>query len=329
MEEGSCRGVKVIGKKKDDFTWLSERLDYLTKNDTFKSINSGNGKYISTFRAGAWTILKEMMIAYYSPSYIQILKNQSHIDKVCYLDLFAGSGIVEIEGLSKYYLGSPLVVTKAIRNKFDEYFFFEKDEAKTKQLENLLANEPATIIKGDSNVSIDGILKSISSLRVHSLVFIDPFAMEIKFETIKKFAHVGCDFVITVATEEIFRAVKQWFGNPSWNSTQVNDFFGGEEWKSDLKNIHNDEEIFNYYSDRVVNYAFKKKPKKTKIEKAIGGHHYYVLFTSTGGKGEQPKFFDIIDDFNRRIKNLSGDEILNYLSHYVEGGGSSLRDFFA
>lgn len=317
-----------MGKKKDDYTWLSERINYLTNNDIFRQINSRKNEYIPTFRVGAWTIIKEMTLAYYAPNYIRILRNQYHITHLNYLDLFAGSGLVGLDDLTKYYLGSPLVVTKAIPNKFDKYFFFEKDSAKAGQLTTLLPDENCVIQQGDCNEFIDLILPRISSPRNHSLVFIDPFAMEIKFETIKKFARVGCDLMITVATQEIYRALRQWFDNPTWSSKQVDNFFGDKDWKTSLANIRSDEEIFDYYADRIVKFAFKKIPSSTKIEKQIGGQHYFILFTSTGGQGERPKFFDIIDDFNKRIKNLSGDQIKDYLQHYVEGGGVSLSGFF-
>lgn len=317
-----------MGKKKDDFTWLSERIDILTKNETFNHINSGNESYIPTFRAGAWTIIKEMILPYYSPKYIQIMRKQPFISQLNYLDLFSGSGIVDIEGLKKHYLGSPLVVTKTITEKFDKYYFFEKDSAKTDQLNKLLEGENVIIKTGDCNELVDSALDQISGLGNHSLVFIDPFAMEIDFKTIKKFAGIGCDFVITVSTEEIFRAVRQWFANPNWNSSKVDSFFGGDAWKIELKDINNDEAIFDYYSRLIVQYAFKKTPKSTKVKKTVGGHHYFILFTSTGGKGEKPEFFKIIDSFNSRIDRMDGEQILNYLEHYVESGGTSLSGFF-
>lgn len=316
-----------MGKKKDDFTWLSERINYLTKNETFELINSGGKDYFPTFRVGAWTILKEMILAYYAPNYIRIIRNQPHIKKINYLDLFAGSGIVRLDELSKNYLGSPLVVTKAIPNTFDRYFFFEKDRAKTEQLEELLSAQNCFVHQGDCNELIDYILEQIKSPENHSLVFIDPFAMEIKFETINKFAQVGCDLMITVATQEIYRAMRKWFENPTENSQQLDSFFGDQDWRISLADIKSDEEIFSYYANRIVQFAFKKTPMSTKIEKQIGGQHYFVLFTSTGGQGVTPKWFKIIKSFNERIKNLSGEEITNYLKHYVEGNGASLSRF--
>ncbi len=82
--------------------------------------------------------------------------------------------------------------------------------------------------------------------------------MEIEFITIKKLAKVNCDLMITVATEEILRSIKQWFSNQSIRSETLNKFFGDENWKQELSNVDTDREIFDYYSNKIVKEAFKK-----------------------------------------------------------------------
>ena len=316
-----------MGRPKDDQTWLEERLDYLTKNEVFSQLNSCNAKLIKT-NLGAWTLLKEMALAYYAPTYLTILRKYKYIKQINYLDMFAGSGVVGIEGLSKYYLGSPLVIKKTINKSFDNYYFIEEGHDKAEQLKRLLPEDNCFVEQGDANQVIDRILPKLSGNEKHTLIFIDPFAMEVEFETVKKLSKIKCDLIITVSTEEILRAVKQGLNNPNWNTSKVDHFFGDKEWKGELSEIKNDEEIFKYYSNRIEKYALKKNPNTTIIQKSIDGHHYNILFTSTGGSGTRPKFFNIIDDFNKRIKNLSGDQITSYLKHYIEAKGSSLTDFY-
>ena len=94
-----------------------------------------------------------------------------------------------------------------------------------------------------------------------------------------------------------------------------------------MKFVIIDEEIFDYYSELIMSEAYKKRPVGTKIQKTLDGHHYFVLFTSTWGTGARPKFFNIIDEFSERIKNVSGEQILNYLRHYTEGGGTDLSEY--
>ena len=101
-----------MGKPKDDQTWLNERISYLTRNEVFSNLNSSNTKWTKTSDFGAWTIIKEMVLAYYAPNYLSILGNYGYIKQINYLDMFAGSGVIGIKDLSKYYLGSPLVIKK-------------------------------------------------------------------------------------------------------------------------------------------------------------------------------------------------------------------------
>ena len=301
----------------DEYEWLKNRVNLITiNNDMYKKINSGND-YISPFKPGAWTIIKELLLAYYAPSYIRILKEKPWIHELCYVDLFAGSGIVKLKGLKNNYMGSPLIVKYGISENFNKYYFFDKGVKNITQLKALLSDDDSHIFKGDSNVEIDKILPEISRVGVHSLIFIDPYSTEIKFDTIRKLSNIGCDLMINVATEEIYRALKYYYSQNK-NDNKLNGFFGDDRWKADLINVSNDEEIYDYYAKKVVEETGKKKPTSTRIHKTFNGHHYYILFTSTFGKGERPKFFNIIDCFNKKISELDGKRMMNFIKNNIE-----------
>lgn len=321
-----------MGKSIDDFEWLKRRLTDLTDNTAFKEINLLKETPVLTFRPGAWTMLKEMLLAYYAPNYLRILRNQSWISRLVYVDMFSGSGVIGIEGLKKNYLGSPLVITSCIGSKrFDSYYFMDLEEPKLEQLRGLFnligKTEDIKMYPGDSNVAIKEFISDLQTFGTHSLIFIDPFATEIEFDTIRLLGSIGCDLIVNVATEEIFRSVKQWQNNRTWNSEALDKFFGSTDWKLKLEGVQSDEEIFNYYSELIMTEAYKKRPIGTKIQKTIDGHHYFILFTSTWGKGEKPPFFRIVEEFNQRIQGLSGQQILAYMQHYTEGGGIGLSEF--
>jgi len=314
-------------EKTDNFDWLKKWIHKITPTDLIEKINDEGSNYVSTFKPGAWTILKEMALAYYADPYLKIMRNQKWVKHVSYIDLFAGSGIIGIEKLKKKYLGSPLIITHVVENKFDTYYFLDKQTNFVNQLKKLINMNNVKFMEGDSNIKIDDIISEISGDDHHSLIFIDPFSTEIKFETIRKLGNVKCDLIITLATEEIFRAIMQWRSNKYIKTDALNDFFGDDRWKKDLVDINSAQEIFDYYSKKIVNEAYKKPPVSTKIEKTIDGHYYFMLFTSTGGKSSRPDFFDVIDDFNKRIFSFSGEEIYKYFIHYVEGSGKSVDDW--
>ena len=301
----------------DEYEWLKNKIKMITlNNDKYKKINSGN-YYKDTFKPGAWTMIKELLLAYYAPQYITILRKQEWINELCYVDLFAGSGVITLKKLGKNYLGSPLIVKYAIKKNFDKYYFFDNNESNINQLKGLIQAQDSSVFYGDSNIEIDKIRPELSKQGVHSLIFIDPFAMEIKFDTIRKLSNIGCDLIINVATEEIFRAVKQYYSK-NWNTNALDGFFGDDKWKTDLVNISSDTEIYDYYARKIVEEAGKKKPQSTAIYKTLNGHHYYILFTSTWGNGRRPKFFNIIDDFNKHMENLDGDGMMKFIENNIE-----------
>ncbi|WP_298279352.1 three-Cys-motif partner protein TcmP [Ferroplasma sp.] len=301
----------------DEYEWLKNRIRMITlNNDIYKKINSGNS-YIDTFKPGAWTMIKELLLAYYAPSYITIMRKQDWINELCYVDLFAGSGVITLKKLGKNYLGSPLIVKYAIKKNFDKYYFFDNNENNINQLKGLIQDKDSSVLYGDSNIEIDRILPELSKQGVHSLIFIDPFAMEIKFNTIKKLSNIGCDLMINVATEEIKRVVDQYY-RENCNTNALDGFFGDDNWKKNLTKVSSDEEIYDYYARKIVEEVGKKKPSSTKIYKTLNGHHYHILFTSTWGNGERPKFFNIIDDFNKHIKNLDGNRMMKFIENNIE-----------
>ena len=308
----------------DEYEWLKKRINLITvDNDMYKKINSRND-YVSTFRPGAWTVIKELLLAYYAPNYIKILKNKSWINELCYVDLFAGSGIIELKDLENNYMGSPLIVKYGIPENFNRYYFFDNDNDNITQLKTLVPDGDSHFFMGDSNVEIDKILPEISKSGAHSLIFIDPYAMEIKFDTIRKLSNIGCDLMINVAAEEIYRAVKQYYSQ-NWDTDKLDSFFGDDKWKTDLSKVSNDEQISDYYANKIVEETGKKKPVSTKIYKTFNGHHYYMLFTSTYGNGVKPPFFRIIDTFNEKISRLDGNKIMSFIKHNIEKDDSLER----
>ena len=64
--------------------------------------------------------------------------------------------------------------------------------------------------------------------------------------------------MINVAAEEVKRAVDQYYSQ-NGNTKALDGFFGGEKWKTDLVNIASDKEIYDYYAQKIVEEAGKKK----------------------------------------------------------------------
>jgi len=125
----------------------------------------------------------------------------SHLDKYCaifntatykswknriYIDLFSGPGKCIIKGTKKEFNGSPLLALNC-DIPFTHYFFndikLEYVEALKKRTQSYGYN--IDFINQDCNLALDEILNRIPQYSI-CFAYIDPYYLEIKFDTIKK-----------------------------------------------------------------------------------------------------------------------------------------------
>lgn len=125
----------------------------------------------------------------------------SHLDKYCitfnkathkrwgkriYIDLFSGPGKCVRKGTKREFNGSPLLALNC-DIPFTHYFFndinLEYIEALKKRTQNY--NYSIDYINQDCNLAVDEILNKIPEYSI-CFAYIDPYYLEIKFDTIKK-----------------------------------------------------------------------------------------------------------------------------------------------
>lgn len=133
---------------------------------------------------GEWTEEKLEALKKYLNFYCNVLKNK--IFKKIYIDCFAGSGDITmndgttIEGSAKIALDA--------EPAFNEYYFIEAKKENIKLLKELslqYPNKKINIFEGDCNLILPQILKSIDWRFTRGLLFIDPYATQFKFNTLK------------------------------------------------------------------------------------------------------------------------------------------------
>jgi len=145
---------------------------------------------------GEWTKKKLSVLEDYLDAYTTALKNQSF--KLIYIDAFAGSGGIETSRsdvdpsgeVTSFLEGS---VARAIRvedKPFDKLIFVEQNRNHYNKLKRRIeANHPDRDIKlhnGDANEFLLRLERDWNSCR--GVLFLDPFATEVRFTTIKKVA---------------------------------------------------------------------------------------------------------------------------------------------
>lgn len=110
-----------------------------------------------------------------------------------YVDLFAGPGVCTIRDTGRRIPGSPLIAAYAAK-PFSKILLAELDPNLAEACRARMASTPAMgrtrVFEGDSNTQIHDIVKEIPS-RALTLAFIDPEALDARFETVKILADRG------------------------------------------------------------------------------------------------------------------------------------------
>lgn len=186
--------------------WLKKYVSAL--NELAKPF-AGDGR--ETISYGPHTVLKIIGVYYYAGMFAKIATGESAkargYDAAVYLDLFAGPGLVRIEGTDDYVAGSPVAATSTAF-PFDFSVFVEIDKrrsnALSERLSTYLPNDKFVVFNGDSNSMTAGIIKFLKEKYKKPIVlaFIDPQGMEAKWTTAEALtkAFKSIDFMLNVTT---------------------------------------------------------------------------------------------------------------------------------
>ena len=206
---------------------------------------------------GPWAQEKLECLRKYLAAYTTILSRQSFAGYI-YIDAFAGPGTLRVrnqkvdafpqqslleraeydEDEASYLAGSPRVALE-IERQFTHYVFVELDPIRIAQLEELreeFSSSPAEIYirKEDCNTYLQKLLQRQSRnwSRWRGIVFLDPFGMQVPWDTIAKIGATGAievimNFPVGMAIERLLKRS----GEFSAGETQrLDDYFGTDEW---------------------------------------------------------------------------------------------------
>lgn len=155
---------------------------------------------------GAWTEEKLGILRHYLGAYTTALKNQPF--ELVYVDAFAGTGYRQIEQTEAQELidirsqetmgfldGSARMALEIDDKPFDRCVFVESDPAKCVELEALREDHPKRaieVIKGDANEVLQRWCCDQDWSRQRAVLFLDPFATQVRWNTIQAVARTRC-----------------------------------------------------------------------------------------------------------------------------------------
>ncbi len=207
---------------------------------------------------GGWTLIKLDKVQRYLQSYVTAMKKRKY--QTHYLDAFAGTGYVDFpekqttqpslfdfEDIPEQPAKSPpLIDGSAARSlrvapPFQRYHFIEKDRDRANRLHLLQDTFPdlakrIEIIRGDANTELRRICHSWPHGH-KGVIFLDPYGMEVEWDTLKAIARTGSLDVWYLVTTGIVRMLPR-SGTPE------------REWRDKLRRTYGQDGIDDIFYPR-------------------------------------------------------------------------------
>ena len=223
---------------------------------------------------GDWSGQKLLALSGYLEIYATALKNQNF--SLVYIDAFAGGGRFDItsekdrpsllaeeeaedvEKQKQYRHGSPLVALST-KPSFDKFIFIEKNEQSLQRLKNQIAQQNyqdknIEYILGDANEKIAKICDAIDWRSHRAVAFVDPFATEVKWQTIEKIASTrAIDLWLLFPVMAVNRMLTVDGKIPSQWQKKLTECFGTDEWQQ------------AFYEDKPQQTLFDGESNITKV----------------------------------------------------------------
>lgn len=259
---------------------------------------------------GSWGLLKYNLVGAYCNIFASSMKNKW--DRLVYIDLFAGAGYAKIKNDNKIIQTSSLIAMN-IPYPFTDYIVSEFDEDKLDALKARIEkhhpHKRVSYYLGDTNKNIVNIAEEVRKISEYHktlcFCFVDPFSLNLHFNTIKTLSKFNIDFLILLAIHMDFnRNVTAYFNE---NNTKVELFTDNKSWRTDLEKSPDKQNIVNFlsvqYDKNMVSLGYQSPVDKQKIASFQQNiPKYHLAFYSRHPLG---------NDFFQKIKHYAQNLQLN------------------
>lgn len=248
---------------------------------------------------GDWAQKKYKLVGKYCDIFTSGMKNKWNM---VYVDLFSGPGYVRNKTSGALMRNSGMLILD-LPNKFDYHIYNDYDKSTTEALEIRVKrdfpNAKFKIFNGDANIVVEEMLESIPKFNngrgTLIFAFLDPFSLNLKFDTVKILGQKQVDILVLHALQMDARrnhkiycdcdsnVVGAFTGNPNWRSK----FLLGDQSPTGFMKFVTDE-----FDASIKNIGYKSAPVKEQIKNSIGAGIYYLCFYSKHERGLE--FFEKI-----------------------------------
>jgi three-Cys-motif partner protein len=198
---------------------------------------------------GEWSEDKLAILQEYLHAYSVIMnkyKNLGYFSAYHYVDAFSGAVLAEPkrrngdkDEATRFIEGSPL---RALQTEppFDVCWFIELSAGRSQRLAELVKQFPERdirVVRGDCNaVLLDKIIPVITrNSRQRGVVFLDPYGLHIRWETIKALAAAGTlDILVNFSIMSLTRNLRRGAKPTEAESAELSEIMGSADWVDEL-----------------------------------------------------------------------------------------------
>jgi three-Cys-motif partner protein len=261
---------------------------------------------------GPWGTEKYRRLGMYAEMFSTGMKNRW--DTRTYIDLFSGCGHALLKPQRLRVLTSPLIAL-TVPDPFDNYIFCDRDPHLLDALRTRVQrNSPTSHVEyvlGDANdraSEIGGKVPAFSSShKVLSFCFVDPFGLDIHFDTIRGLGSArAMDFLILLALG--MDATRNWERYVKPENNKVERFLGDVEWRgrwnaAERKGFSPIQFLATEYAAAMAQIGYLTTSLDQMIEVRTYENNmrlYYLAFFSKSKKGY---------DFWQQVQKYSTDQL--------------------
>ena len=255
---------------------------------------------------GPWSLKKLDCVESYAVNYLKVMQNQAW--SLHYVDAFAGQGRQQLKTVSsdpgflaedeeariEFLEGSAmraLKVSSQATRGFDRFIFIEAShKANEKLAERARSGWPGhsdriRLVEDDANKALVDYEKNTNWRQTRALVFLDPFGLQVRWETIEVLAQTrACDIWYLFPIGGVIRMLpSSGQMDPRWEA-KLDALFGATDWRDEFFADAKQGDLFGDASriksaneDRILAYI-----KKRMRSVFAGVSNFAVLRNSTG-----------------------------------------------
>lgn len=271
---------------------------------------------------GAWTTQKLVKVEDYLKAFMRVMKHQRPHFRLVYIDAFSGKGALGLRGGEELPLlnqGREFTAGSArralsISPAFDSYHFIDLSSSSLKELKEHIEAKHAELLlnchlhKQDVNVALPALLATLNRKQDRAVVFLDPFGMQVDWETMKALGSAVVDLwylVPTMAINRLLTTDRTRLEEEGWGM-KLDAFLGSEDWRTSWYREIQSENLFGEidkrfeksatidrieaeFCDRMATAGFRMAQNKLRLYD--GSRHLFTLVF--GCSNPEPKAFGL------------------------------------